>query len=192
MGLGEGVALPSMNSLVATYLPAGVKSRALGISFTGFHCGNLLGLLLSPLILTNFGWRALFWLFGFLGAPLLMLWLTTVPEKPPSGVLPAQAGGQGSDKDSGGQAGSSNNVRVTDLLSHPSTWAIVVVNIVNHWGYFIYLNWMPSYFNKALGMDLRSSSWLAFLPWLVMAAGSSFAGAPRLARVCCLVVPCQL
>lgn len=23
-----------------------------------------------------------------------------------------------------------------------------VVNIVNHWGYFIYLSWMPSYFHQ--------------------------------------------
>lgn len=149
------------------------------------------------------------------------------------------------------------------LLSHPATWAIIIVNIVNHWGYFIYLNWMPSYFVKvgpqnggcccclrgrtvlsgkmlccvavaprgnpcalvsvfvtdpslrvyhssdfthdaavclclcvlplsslplptthhpkpthiqALGFDLRSSSFLSLVPWLVMAVGSSAAG----------------
>lgn len=62
------------------------------------------------------------------------------------------------------------------LLSSKATWAIIVVNFVNHWGYFIYLNWMPSYFIKALGVDLRSSSFLSFLPWTVMAVGSSAAG----------------
>jgi nitrate/nitrite transporter NarK len=35
---------------------------------------------------------------------------------------------------------------------------------------------MPTYFNNALGFDLRSSSLLSFLPWLVMATGSSLAG----------------
>jgi ACS family sodium-dependent inorganic phosphate cotransporter/ACS family sodium-dependent inorganic phosphate cotransporter-like MFS transporter 9 len=62
------------------------------------------------------------------------------------------------------------------LMSALPTWAIIVVNFVNHWGYFIYLNWMPSYFNKALGFDLRASSLLAFLPWLAMAVGSSASG----------------
>lgn len=62
------------------------------------------------------------------------------------------------------------------LLSSKATWAIIVVNFVNHWGYFIYLNWMPSYFVKALGVDLRASSFLSFLPWTVMAIGSTSAG----------------
>lgn len=64
------------------------------------------------------------------------------------------------------------------LLSSKATWAIIVVNFVNHWGYFIYLNWMPSYFVRALGVDLRASSILSFLPWTVMAVGSTSAGLP--------------
>lgn len=39
-------------------------------------------------------------------------------------------------------------VGVRQLLSSSAVWAIIVVNIVNHWGYFIYLNWIPSYFYK--------------------------------------------
>ena len=38
IGLGEGVALPSMNNMVAG-LPTPKRSTALGIAFTGFHCG---------------------------------------------------------------------------------------------------------------------------------------------------------
>ena len=38
-----------------------------------------------------------------------------------------------------------------DLLASPAVLAIVVVNFVNHWGYFIYLNWMPTYFYQVLG-----------------------------------------
>jgi hypothetical protein len=39
-------------------------------------------------------------------------------------------------------------VGVVQLLRSSAVWAIIVVNIVNHWGYFIYLNWIPSYFYK--------------------------------------------
>ncbi|KAK9915240.1 hypothetical protein WJX75_006550 [Coccomyxa subellipsoidea] len=112
IGLGEGVALPAMNNMVAG-LPREKRSTALGIAFTGFHCGNLIGLAVSPIILAAFG-RA--------------------------------------------------------------TWAIIVVNIVNHWGYFIYLNWMPSYFHHVFGLDMKASSFLSFLPWTVMALGSMSAG----------------
>ena len=85
------------------------------------------------------------------------------PSQPPAGQTP-------SDPSLAGKVGT------LKLLSSKAVWAIIVVNFVNHWGYFIYLNWMPSYFVKALGVDLRASSILSFLPWTVMAVGSTSAG----------------
>ncbi|CAL8468433.1 g7973 [Coccomyxa elongata] len=162
IGLGEGVALPSMNNMVAG-LPTAKRSTALGIAFTGFHCGNLIGLAISPMILAAYGWRALFLIFGILGGPLLAFWLSVVPDPPPkrpkSIMQPVK-----------------EKVTVARLLRSPATWAIIVVNIVNHWGYFIYLNWMPSYFHHVFGLDMKSSSFLSFLPWTVMAIGSMSAG----------------
>jgi ACS family sodium-dependent inorganic phosphate cotransporter/ACS family sodium-dependent inorganic phosphate cotransporter-like MFS transporter 9 len=174
VGLGEGVALPSMNALVAANVPPSAKARALGVCFSGFHSGNLLGLLASPLILATFGWRALFLVFGALGAPLLAVWLATVPDAPAKQQQQQQQ--QQTQTQQQQQTQQQKPVTLRQLLSHKATWAIIVVNFVNHWGYFIYLNWMPTYFYKALGFDVRASSLLAFLPWLVMAVGSSLAG----------------
>ena len=39
VGLGEGVALPSMNNLVGTRIAKANRSTALGASFSGFHSG---------------------------------------------------------------------------------------------------------------------------------------------------------
>ena len=152
-----------------------------------------MGLLLSPLILQHFGWRALFYIFGLVGAPLLLLWAALVPSQAGKVAGGAAAGGSGS--------GGGSRVGVPQLLSRPATWAIIIVNFgapcqearliecrqrsscacavprpaqlahppallvpytltcpfptplaaVNHWGYFIYLNWMPTYFYKELG-----------------------------------------
>jgi hypothetical protein len=46
-------------------------------------------------------------------------------------------------------------VGVVQLLRSSAVWAIIVVNIVNHWGYFIYLNWIPSYFYKVKAVSDR-------------------------------------
>ena len=43
------------------------------------RAGNLLGLVLSPLLLQAFGWRSLFLIFGALGGPLLLMWNLCVP-----------------------------------------------------------------------------------------------------------------
>jgi MFS family permease len=167
VGFGEGVALPSMNNLAATRIPPSRRATALGIMFMGFQSGNLVGLALSPLILQHYGWKALFYMFGLLGAPLLLLWNLVVPPSPPSvtssssnleSTLPSKA------------------ISVQDLLKNRPVWAIIIANVINHWGYFIYLNWMPTYFYKVLGLDLRASAFMSFVPWLVMATGSSVSG----------------
>lgn len=76
--------------------------------------GNLVGLLLSPLILQRFGWRALFYLFGVAGAPLLLLWMLVVPGRAPAG--------------GGGGAGGAGGIGLGQLMSKPATWAIIVAN----------------------------------------------------------------
>ena len=156
-----------------------------------------MGLLLSPLILQHYGWRALFYLFGLAGVPLLAMWMLVVPNTPPAS--PSSAGG-------GGSAAGGSSVTLGQLMSKRATWAIIIANFgerlagtycqapttqclplasirchesgmqclnstpcpvlptrtaccptctactaVNHWGYFIYLNWMPTYFYKVLG-----------------------------------------
>lgn len=39
-GLGEGVVMPSMNSLVANAVPLNLKATALGLIFLGFNSGG--------------------------------------------------------------------------------------------------------------------------------------------------------
>lgn len=94
--------------------------------------------------------------------PLLAIWLATAPKPLPKAAAPAAAAGEGAGgaqqaaaagPGSGSKAAAAGErdkggVSVWRLLSHPATWAIIIVNTVNHWGYFIYLNWMPSYFVK--------------------------------------------
>lgn len=157
---GEGVALPSVNNIMASNISIRKRASAIGGMFTGFHSGNLVGLLLSPLLLEMFGWRSVFYVFGVLGLPMVAIWNAFVPDeqsqrldnpKPPS-------------------------IPIRTLLSSPAVWAIITANIINHFGYFIYLNWMPTYFYKVLGMNLRASSFMSFVPWLVMAMGSITTG----------------
>merc|ERR1719379_1792521 len=80
VGLGEGVALPSMNNLIGKNVKTDRRATALGMSFGGFHSGNIVGLLLSPFLISNYGWRSLFYLFGILGVPVLLLWQGVVPD----------------------------------------------------------------------------------------------------------------
>lgn len=167
-----------MSSLVARHVPSSSRATALGAAFSGFHCGNLLGLALSPVLLAKMGWRGMFAFFGAAGAPLLLFWFSLVPGKGESG------GGRKPSSSSSSTLTSSTPPRpkkqiITprDLLSSKHTWAIIAANVANHWGYFVYLSWLPSYFHRALGLNLAASSAASLGPWLLMAVGSSASGA---------------
>ena len=35
------------------------------------------------------------------------------------------------------------------LLRHPAVWAIVVNNFTFHYAFYVVMNWLPTYFDKA-------------------------------------------
>lgn len=43
VGVGEGVVMPAMNTLIAQHIPISLRSTALGNAYTGFHSGTDLG-----------------------------------------------------------------------------------------------------------------------------------------------------
>ena len=143
---------------------AGCKSTSPGLIFTGFHCGNLVGLTLSPSIISSYGWQSLFMFVGVLGLPLLLLWRVVQPAATSSSAAGNTAPGK------------SRQVPLRRLISSRPVQAIVVANFVNHWGYFIFLSWIPSFFSSVYGLNMRASSFMAFVPWIAMAVGSSAAG----------------
>lgn len=161
VGMGEGVAMPTMNNLVASNVIRERRSAATGMAFTGFHAGTMVGLVLSPFVLQRFGWEALFVLYGGLGLPFLLMWLLVVPAQGASG---------------GGEEGDGWK-RLGLLFKTPAPWAVAMTTGINHFSFFILLNWLPTYFNTALGLDLSSSTAASVLPWLAMAVCSSFSGA---------------
>jgi len=168
VGLGEGVAMPSMNNLIATHVPKERRAQAVGTAFMGFHSGTIIGLLVSPPIIMKFGWQGLFLTYGLLAIPTLVLWRTLVPTPKPAPDAAAEV--------AKGSAESSEDAGMGRLLREPAIWAIIIANTCNHWNYFIYLNWLPTYFYQALGVNLKASTLYSVGPWVAMAVFSYVAG----------------
>ena len=70
-GLGIGILLPSLNSLVSEYTPLRWQSLAVSLYATGFPVGGTLSGALAPYLLEHSGWRAVYVCGG--GASLLLI-----------------------------------------------------------------------------------------------------------------------
>ncbi|OIV99888.1 hypothetical protein TanjilG_26226 [Lupinus angustifolius] len=76
VGIGEGVSPSAATDLIARHvniqifiwtIPTEERSRAVAFVFGGLSVGSVMGLLLAPPLIQNFGWDSVFYLFGLLG-----------------------------------------------------------------------------------------------------------------------------
>lgn len=189
MGLAEGVTMPCMNNMISRWFPRTERSRAVGMTMAGFHLGSVAGLVITPTLLaTSSGINAPFVAFGVSGFVWLFVWLAEIARNPQSQPRISreeyQYIKQGNEDLSVGTVESSSAIPPRSaippfrlLLSKLPTWAIIIANFMNNWGYFILLGWMPVYFNTVLGVNLKDAAWFSAVPWAMMAAVGFIAGA---------------
>ncbi|KAK2966137.1 hypothetical protein RJ640_018390 [Escallonia rubra] len=177
-GLAEGVALPSMNILLSRWFPTHERATAVGLSMGGFHLGNVVGLVLTPLMMSSIGISGPFFLFSSLGLLWLTMWVNRVTNHPQESLSISKAELrliQSGKSETVSSKGKLPPLRL--LLSKMPTWAIIFANVTNNWGYFVLLSWMPVYFKTVFNVNLKQAAWFSAVPWGTMAISGYLAGA---------------
>ncbi|KAF9598513.1 hypothetical protein IFM89_028045 [Coptis chinensis] len=197
LGVAEGVALPSMNNMISRWFPQTERSRAVGIAMAGFQLGNVIGLTLAPILMSQGGIFGPFVIFGLSGMLWVLVWISVASSTPARHPQISKYELEYIlNKSQSSLKPSSDTVKKTlktekvippfrRLLSRSPTWALITANAMHSWGYFVILSWMPIYFNtpnmqSALGqiyhVDLRQAAWFSAVPWTMMAVLGYFAG----------------
>eukprot|EP00198_Chlamydomonas_reinhardtii_P005015 XP_001694351.1 major facilitator superfamily protein [Chlamydomonas reinhardtii] len=178
MGIGEGVAMPAMNALLAKWVPGGERSRSLALVYSGMFIGSVIGLGASPHMVNNFGWQSVFYVFGSMGVLCLhpCQHAEQQPGKRACAAWPNRARAFGDTDTAVMHARRAGNIPWRALLSRREVWAIILTHFCHNWGLFILLTWMPAYYNQVLGLNLTQSGLLSVLPWVAQAVMANVAG----------------
>lgn len=145
VGVGEAGGVAPAYSLISDYFPKEQRARALAAYSFGIPIGSALGILFGGLIAHAIDWRAAFIVVGLAGVALAPLFRFVVRE-PPREAAPAAAA----------QASASGAVRA--LLAKPSFWLISLGAAASSvCGYGVAF-WLPSFFERSLGMGLVDRS----------------------------------
>lgn len=67
IGMGEGVVFPACNTLLAAWTPLKERSITTTVVYSGGMIGSVIGSALSGILLSNYGWRSVFYIFGGAG-----------------------------------------------------------------------------------------------------------------------------
>ena len=165
MGVGEGVTFPSIYTLYGRWLPQTERSRAVGLLFSAIPLGSVFALIATPLLVTHFGWQTAFYLFGAVGFFWWIAWQKFTAATPESHPRISEEELQ---KIRGGAEEADDSVppSMKQLLSKSAVWAIIVSHFCANWGTYVLLAWLPTYFNKGLGVDFSEVGVFTMIPYL--------------------------
>ena len=168
LGLGEAGNFPAAIKAVAEWFPKRERALATGIFNSGTNVGALVTPIAVPWITYSFGWYWAFIITGVLGFFWLILWwpLYHSPEQHPRVVAAELA------LHPQRSAGADRAVSAGAVLPHRQTWAFAVGKFLTDPVWWLYLFWMPDFFSRNYGLDLKAIGLPLVVIYLVADVGS--------------------
>lgn len=164
MGLGEGVAFPSVYHMLGRWVPAKERSRAASFNLAAIPLGTLTAIIVTPWLAVEYGWPSVFYVFGAVGIVWFVFWYLLVADTP---AVDKRMGDteralfQQEEEQGGNKA-----IPWREILTQKPVWAIIIAHFSNNWGLYVLLSWLPSYFSSQLGIGLRSVWIYVAPPWV--------------------------
>jgi ACS family glucarate transporter-like MFS transporter len=182
-GAGEAGAFPNMTRMFTTWLPVKERERAQALLWLATRVSGAFTPLLVASLITTISWRRTFELFGIIGviwAVLFYWWFRDQPSEHPSvnaaelALLPPVHE----------TAIAHTGVPWRLIFSSPHVWLLSIQYMCLAYGWWFYINWLPTYLREARGTGIRMGALLAGLPLLLGGLGCLVSAyfVPRLTR----------
>jgi MFS family permease len=170
VGVGEAGGTAPAYSLIADYFPPSQRARALAAYSFGIPIGTASGILFGGLIAAAIDWRTAFICVGLAGVVIAPIFKLTVKDPKRGGNFDAE--GQIVDEPlTPPPAAPRMGEVMSTLLPKPSFWLLSLGAAASSvCGYGVAF-WLPSFFERSLGMDLVQRS--LFLGALALIGGTA-------------------
>ncbi|MBW4471665.1 MAG: MFS transporter [Stenomitos rutilans HA7619-LM2] len=152
LGLGEGVHIPMASAITSRWFSSNERSRANAIWGSGILLSTAIAPLIVVPLIQSWGWRQTFASLGLGGMVLsLPLVYVLVRDQPSRKERPQPFVTAIEDE----QAIESSIAYRRDARF----WLVVIGGSLNAFCAFGLLNWLPTYFNRAKGIDFEQLGW---------------------------------
>lgn len=154
LGLGEAANFPAAIKSVAEWFPKKERALAAGILNAGANVGAIATPIVVPVLAIQLGWEAAFIITGLLGFVWLVAWLAFY-RKPAEhrSVSPSELAYINSDV---APAEDEPRIRWSALFRRRGTWAFIAGKFLTDPVWYLFLFWLPDFFAKRHGLDLKT------------------------------------
>ena len=153
LGVGESLAFPGSSKIIARHVPAERRGIANATLAMGIALGPAVGTLAGGLMVANWGWRAMFVVFGLTTLLWLAPWRQAVRALPAAGHLDEGA-----------------RVDIGALIGKWPLWSMSMVHCLGNYCFYFLLAWLPLFLTKSRGFSIPEMTLLATLGYAVQGA----------------------
>jgi len=178
LGVGEAVMYPASNQFVSRWIPSHERGTANGIIFAGVGIGAGISPPLISFIMLRYGWRSSFLLSAVIGLAVGSIWFLAsrdTPEKHPA-VSPDELVFIRTGIPHSTDTQAQGRLSWLTILSSLNVWILSFAYFCFGYVAAVFFNWFYLYLARVRGLDLKSSSLYATLPFLAMAVCSPLGG----------------
>lgn len=170
-GIGEGPLYPGGSVLVSKWFSKKERGTANSFILAGSFVGPVLAPALTVSIMTAFGWRAVFIVFGVAGFLAALGWWLLARDNPADHpwVNKAELAKITEDHDPvTTQVGPTPVAPIGKFLRSVQFWSIGLQYFVTDYIMYVYLSWLPLYLMEAQHFSLKEMGVMASFPWLAL------------------------
>ena len=179
LGAFEPGSFPGGVRAVAEWFPIRDRAMAVGIFNAGTALGSMVAAPVVSFIALKFGWRSAFLVTGGLGFLWVVAWamIYRLPKEHPR-ISDEERALILADQEAEGDV--SKPVPLSVVLRMKETWGCVLARVLTDpISYFLNF-WIPLYFQKERGFDLKQIGMYVWIPFAALTLGNLFSGAmPR-------------
>jgi len=142
LGLAESAYIPAAVALLADYHAPSRRGTAIGIHTAGLSFGTVAGATLAGYLGERFGWRSTFILLGVTGLLLAAITVFALRRR--------RAGQQAT-------AAPDKRPLLSTFPRVPSYWILLAQSMVAAVGVWVFMSWLPLFFQETYGMTLAGA-----------------------------------
>ncbi len=141
LGIGESVAYPSYNKIIAKHFHASLRGRANGLIAAGWAGGPALGTLVGGLLMARVGWRLFFVVLGLASSLWLFPWVKWMPKG--AGLVTSKA---------------LKPASIPEILRQRSAWGTFAGLFCHNYLWYFLITWLPFYLVRQRNFSLQTMS----------------------------------
>ena len=174
LGVSEGGNFPSAIKATAQWFPKRERAYATSIFNAGTNVGAIVAPALVPWIAYTWGWEMAFIAAGIAGLLWLFLWIPFY-DRPEESKRLGAAERELIESDREVQ-NESQKISWLSLLRYRQTWSFIVAKFMTDPVWWFFLIWLPDYFKKTRGLDIKES-WIHLVTiYVIVTVLSIFGG----------------